>query len=481
MPYRIQLRRGTASEWTAANPVLAEGEVGFESDTKKVKIGDGTTAWSSLSYGVVGEVADGSVTAQKLATGAVTETKIGNAAVSGAKLANLTTSTKTSSYVLVAADRNTRVIMNSASSTTITVNTGLFSAGDVVWVHNIGSGTCTVTAGTATVTTSGSLALAQWGGGSLYFTSASAAIFFPAGGGVSSLETAVNFTSTTSWTVPTGVTYVVAYIGGGGGSVSTSGAGSAGSASSVAFSGGTKSANGGNGDSDGQSLGDQTYARSYSGVANTCHGALITSNVSSGAARAADGAELVFGGAVTPGQSITITVGAGASGTYNGGSGYVRLEYNAQSKRRVDSFTSTGTWTVPSGVTLAKAYIRGGGGGATNSNDGFSVDGNPSSVAFASGTVTAAGGKQAASYRAGFSGYAGAAGAANSGKGGRGHSRDVGNGGRSYITGSDGQFVVATAAVTPGASISVTVGATASSGIDLPGGSGFVYIEYLAS
>lgn len=293
--------------------------------------------------------------------------------------------------------------------------------------------------------------------------------------------TVVNFTSTTSWTVPTGVTYVVAYIGGGGGSVSSGGAGSTGSASSVAFTAGTQTANGGNGDSDGQSLGDQTYARSYSGVANTCQGALITSNVSSGAARAADGAELVFGGEVTPGQSLAITVGAGASGTYNGGSGYVRLEYDATNKRRIASFLSTGTWTVPSGVVVAKAYIRGGGGGATNSNDGFSVDGNPSSVAFASGTITALGGKQAAAYRAGFSGYAGAAGAANSGKGGRGHSRDVGNGGRSYITGSDGQYVVATAAVTPAASISVTVGATAASGIDLPGGSGFVWIEYYVS
>lgn len=293
------------------------------------------------------------------------------------------------------------------------------------------------------------------------------------------IGTVVNYTSSGSFTVPAGVTYIVAYIGGGGGSVSSGGAGSTGSASSVAFSGGTKTANGGNGDSDGQSLGDQTYAKSYSGVANTCQGALITSNVSSGAARAADGAELVFGGAVTPGQSISITVGAGAAGTYNGGSGYVRLEYDTNNRRRVESFTSNGTFTVPSGVTKVKAHIRGGGGGATNSNDGFSADGNSSSVAFSGGTVTAAGGKQAASFRAGFSGYAGAAGAANSGKGGRGHSRDVGNGGRSYITGSDGQLVVATSAVTPGASISITVAATASSGIDLPGGSGFVYIEYL--
>jgi len=88
------------------------------------------------------------------------------------------TTAKTTSYVLVAADAGTVVAMNAAGSTTITVNTGLFSAGDTVFIQNWGAGVCTVTAGTATVTTHGSLALSQWEGGTLYFTSASAAIFF---------------------------------------------------------------------------------------------------------------------------------------------------------------------------------------------------------------------------------------------------------------------------------------------------------------
>jgi hypothetical protein len=47
---RIQVRRGTASQWTSANPVLEAGEMGFESDTKYLKFGDGTTAWTSLAY-----------------------------------------------------------------------------------------------------------------------------------------------------------------------------------------------------------------------------------------------------------------------------------------------------------------------------------------------------------------------------------------------------------------------------------------------
>lgn len=54
----IQLRRGTAAEWIAApgtigNGILYNGEIGYETDTGKFKIGDGTTAWSSLDYAAV--------------------------------------------------------------------------------------------------------------------------------------------------------------------------------------------------------------------------------------------------------------------------------------------------------------------------------------------------------------------------------------------------------------------------------------------
>lgn len=46
----IQHKRGTASQWTSLNPTLAAGEVGWESDTNKFKIGTGSTAWNSLAY-----------------------------------------------------------------------------------------------------------------------------------------------------------------------------------------------------------------------------------------------------------------------------------------------------------------------------------------------------------------------------------------------------------------------------------------------
>jgi hypothetical protein len=58
MTTQFQFRRGTASEWTSANPVLASGELGFETDTQKGKIGNGSTAWNSLVYLLGAEVGD---------------------------------------------------------------------------------------------------------------------------------------------------------------------------------------------------------------------------------------------------------------------------------------------------------------------------------------------------------------------------------------------------------------------------------------
>jgi hypothetical protein len=50
MATRMQQRRGTAAQWTAANPILAAGEIGFETDTSKFKMGNGSSAWSALTY-----------------------------------------------------------------------------------------------------------------------------------------------------------------------------------------------------------------------------------------------------------------------------------------------------------------------------------------------------------------------------------------------------------------------------------------------
>jgi hypothetical protein len=55
MAVRIQFRRGTAAEWTAANPTLAAGEAGYETDTAKFKLGTGNTVWNSLDYAGVNQ------------------------------------------------------------------------------------------------------------------------------------------------------------------------------------------------------------------------------------------------------------------------------------------------------------------------------------------------------------------------------------------------------------------------------------------
>jgi hypothetical protein len=59
----IQIRRGTTSAWNAANPVLALGEQGYDTTTKQYKVGDGTTAWTSLAYSTPGHIAAGTVLA----------------------------------------------------------------------------------------------------------------------------------------------------------------------------------------------------------------------------------------------------------------------------------------------------------------------------------------------------------------------------------------------------------------------------------
>jgi len=251
---------------------------------------------------------------------------------------NWTVSTKTASYVLAAGDEGTRIVMNNAGATTITVNDGVFAAGDVVWIHNIGAGACTITAGTATVNTTGSLELAQYGGGQLFFTSASTTIFFPFGGGATMIKKVDRFTTNGTWTVPTGVTYAVAHIKGGGGGVAV-GANDAGDggSSSVAFASGTVTATGGTkaavAGSGGNVIGDIGYA----GQANSGHGAFGSAGkgTSAAAGRAEDGALIVAGAAVTPAASISITVGAGGSAGTSiagaaGGSGYVYVEYQQE-------------------------------------------------------------------------------------------------------------------------------------------------------
>ena len=57
----IRLRRGTATQWSSTNPILAAGELGIETNTRKFKFGNGTSPWNSLDY-AVGSVATEGIT-----------------------------------------------------------------------------------------------------------------------------------------------------------------------------------------------------------------------------------------------------------------------------------------------------------------------------------------------------------------------------------------------------------------------------------
>lgn len=78
----MQQRRDTAANWNSNNPTLKDGEIGYEKDTGYIKIGDGSTAWTSLGYIdgtkvsayplATADIADDAITAAKLADTAVT-------------------------------------------------------------------------------------------------------------------------------------------------------------------------------------------------------------------------------------------------------------------------------------------------------------------------------------------------------------------------------------------------------------------------
>jgi hypothetical protein len=78
----IQLRNGTAAQWTTANPILNAGELGVETDTHQGKIGDGVTSWVSLPY--IGVGASGGATTAQLNALKLTPTAIKTAAYNAA-------------------------------------------------------------------------------------------------------------------------------------------------------------------------------------------------------------------------------------------------------------------------------------------------------------------------------------------------------------------------------------------------------------
>lgn len=50
MSFRVQIRRDTTTNWSSVNPILLDGEMGYDTVLKCLKIGDGVTPWNSLPY-----------------------------------------------------------------------------------------------------------------------------------------------------------------------------------------------------------------------------------------------------------------------------------------------------------------------------------------------------------------------------------------------------------------------------------------------
>lgn len=56
--HTLKFRRDTANRWATLNPILGEGEPGFETDTGRLKVGDGSTRWLALEYFLPGNLGD---------------------------------------------------------------------------------------------------------------------------------------------------------------------------------------------------------------------------------------------------------------------------------------------------------------------------------------------------------------------------------------------------------------------------------------
>lgn len=177
---QIQVRRGTASQWTSANPTLASGEWGFETDTLKTKIGNGSTAWNSLAY-ATGSIAVGNITglgsgvatflatpsSSNLASAVSDET--GTGALVFANTPSLTTpkitlsySAKTDNYTFVSGDEGNIFSMNNATTkqfsipTDATFNFAVGTQFNVFWITGAGQPTIgATTPGTTSVISTG--------------------------------------------------------------------------------------------------------------------------------------------------------------------------------------------------------------------------------------------------------------------------------------------------------------------------------------
>jgi hypothetical protein len=177
----IQLRRDTAADWTSVNPVLNQGEMGFEYDSGKLKIGDGSTSWTSLAY--FAGSGGGAVSSVFGRTGAVTATS-GDYTVSevtgAAPLASPTFTGVPAAPTATTGNNTTQIATTAFVHTAVAAGTGSVSS---VFGR---TGAVTAQLGDYTATQVGALAEPSGGsypGGTTEFLRADQTWAVPAGGG----------------------------------------------------------------------------------------------------------------------------------------------------------------------------------------------------------------------------------------------------------------------------------------------------------
>lgn len=115
-----QQRRDTAANWTSADPTLLAGELGYETDTGKWKIGDGSTAWSSLSYEPWSEISAHPLDTADIADDAITSAKL-DTNIDIAGTLDVTAAATFDSNVTVQGDLTVNGTTTTIDSTTLTV------------------------------------------------------------------------------------------------------------------------------------------------------------------------------------------------------------------------------------------------------------------------------------------------------------------------------------------------------------------------
>ena len=165
MANKIQVRRDTAANWTSTNPTLSQGEIGFETDTYKIKIGNGSSAWTALEYfsaaglsaaqglTFVGDdstgtrISDGE-TIKIAGAGTVTT------AMSGDVL-TITGTASGSNILTVVGDDSTGVTLNSGETLKVAGGTGITTAvsGDTLTITGVPQATMTFVGDDSTGTT----------------------------------------------------------------------------------------------------------------------------------------------------------------------------------------------------------------------------------------------------------------------------------------------------------------------------------------